>query len=145
MAGPTMTPPCGRPRHNPWSYRAPSNDAHLRVSDAERSETADRLSKHFGDGRLDETEFQERLERAMHAKTRADLDGLFDDLPPEGGVPMRTRRRPRRPHGFLFLVLVVVAAIAATSFIASHIPWLVLGLVVFLLMRRHQASRQSRP
>src|SRR6266704_2823881 len=53
----------------------------IRVSDAERTEVADRLSKHYGDGRLDQSEFNERMERAMSAKTQGDFAGLFADLP----------------------------------------------------------------
>ena len=56
-------------------------DPHLRVSDAERNEVAERLSRHFADGRLDQSEFGARLDRATRAKTRGDLAGLFDDLP----------------------------------------------------------------
>jgi hypothetical protein len=33
----------------------------MRVSDAERAEVAGELSKHFGEGRLDEAELDERL------------------------------------------------------------------------------------
>jgi hypothetical protein len=57
------------------------SDQHIRVSDAERAEVADRLAVHYSDGRLDRAEFDERVARAMSAKTRADLNGLFDDLP----------------------------------------------------------------
>ena len=57
-------------------------DADLRASDAERNEVAEKLSHHYADGRLDQTEFKSRLDRAMGATTRGDLGGLFDDLPP---------------------------------------------------------------
>ena len=53
----------------------------LRVSDAERNEVAEKLSRHFADGRLDQAEFKTRLDRALGAVTRGDLDGLFHDLP----------------------------------------------------------------
>jgi hypothetical protein len=59
-------------------------DLNMRVSDAERAEVADRLARHFADGRLDQAEFDERASRAMAAKTVGDLQGLFDDLP---GLP----------------------------------------------------------
>ena len=65
-----------------WGLAAESRRGRqLRVSDAERNEVAELLSKHYGDGRLDAAEFQERLDRAMSAKTRADLSGLLADLP----------------------------------------------------------------
>ena len=40
----------------------------MRVSDAERNEVAEQLSKHYADGRLDAAEFKERLDQAMSAK-----------------------------------------------------------------------------
>jgi Domain of unknown function (DUF1707) len=63
------------------------HDANLRIGDAERTEVADRLAKHFSDGRLDEAEFADRLDRAMRAKTMPDLTGLLADLPESGPVP----------------------------------------------------------
>ena len=64
-------------------------DQHIRVSDAERTEMADRLAAHFAEGRLDQAEFDERIAQAMNAKTRGDLSVLFDDLPEPGpaGTP----------------------------------------------------------
>ena len=62
-----------------------SPDPSMRVSDAERAEVADQLARHYSDGRLDQAEFDERVSRAMAAKTFGDLQGLFDDLPHLGG------------------------------------------------------------
>src|ERR1700689_3301900 len=56
-------------------------DPLLRASDAERNDVTERLSRHFTDGRLDQSEFKARLDRTMGATTRGDLEGLFDDLP----------------------------------------------------------------
>jgi hypothetical protein len=73
--------------------------ADMRVGDAERADIADRLSRHFSDGRLDEAEFGERLDRAMRAKTMADLSGLLSDLPetePGGPAPNGDRRHHRK-------------------------------------------------
>jgi hypothetical protein len=140
------------------------DDPNMRVSHAERTEVADRLSKHYGDGRLDEDEFNERLDRAMKAKTRGDLDGLFDDLPdagqpapapppPVAHTPRPARRRSPLPR-VAFLAFVVLAAIMIGNVLARplffpfgggaipwgwswgwHIPWLLIGLVVFLWWR----------
>src|SRR5215475_7510316 len=66
----------------------------MRVSDAERAIIADRLAKHFSDGRLDQAEFDDRLDRAMRAKTRADLVGLLTDLPE--GLPVSPADDPER-------------------------------------------------
>jgi hypothetical protein len=81
---------------NPAVRRASWPGADMRVGDAERAEIADRLAKHFSDGRLDEAEFGERLDRAMRAKTMADLSGLLSDLPGEPGPPQPGGRRHQR-------------------------------------------------
>ena len=62
------------------------SDQYLRVSDAEREAATGRLAEHFAAGRLDRAEFDDRVRRAMTAKTRADLSGLVADLP-ETGAP----------------------------------------------------------
>ena len=70
------------------------SDQQLRVSDAEREAAAGRLAEHFAAGRLDQAEFDDRVRRALNAKTRADLRGLFADLS-ETGVPAG----PELPRG----------------------------------------------
>ena len=62
------------------------SDQHLRVSNAEREAVTDLLAEHFAAGRLGQAEFDDRVGQAMSAKTRADLSGLFADLP-ETGAP----------------------------------------------------------
>lgn len=52
-----------------------------RVGDAERDRAADYLREHMAAGRIDAAEFDERLTAALSAKTQADLDRLFVDLP----------------------------------------------------------------
>ena len=77
-----------------------NSSQYLRVSDAERQAVADRLGEHFAEGRLDQDEFGERAGRAMTAKTRADLSGLFDDLPDLSTRPQTgTAPVPVRPAG----------------------------------------------
>jgi len=154
-----------------WSTTRPRPD--MRVSDAERSEVADRLSEHFSSGRLDQAEFDERLEKAMHAKTRADLDGLFDDLPdlsppaPTGPPPPRYQRRG--PPRLVFLAFIVFAVFLLSrsllwpftraGFFGWHwfgwplagggllgVPffWIIIGVVVFLWLRGRD-RRHYRP
>jgi len=99
--GDIMSSPAGTPQATgPALRRASWADAHMRVSDAERMAIADRLAKHFVDGRLSETEFDERLDRAMRATTMADLTGLLSDLPDDEPaqpqLPATGRRQQRK-------------------------------------------------
>lgn len=118
----------------------------MRVSDAERAEVADRLSQHYGDGRLDQAEFNERLDQAMRAKTRQDLNGLFTDLPDGEAAQNAAARQGQAQHGHpqygrphhrvLFLVLVIaVTAAGGQALVRSYIPWFLIGLLVALWLR----------
>lgn len=131
--------------------RRRSGYADLRISDTERSEVADLLSKHYGDGRLDQDEFNERLDQAMKAKTYKDLNGLFDDLPRieaaeasrgsrKASEISRSAARRRYPNlRVAFLVLVIVIAATAGHALAWSItPWVwiaLLGAIVVLATR----------
>ncbi|MGH9081288.1 MAG: DUF1707 SHOCT-like domain-containing protein [Acidimicrobiales bacterium] len=117
--------------------RAASNpDADIRASDAERTEVADRLSHHFADGRLDQTEFKARLDRAMGATTRGDLGGLFDDLPslPDETPPPRRHRRLLPVLVFVILVAVVVGSTVPMI----RVPWVLLVVLGLLVWRRRR-------
>ena len=145
-----------------WSRRIRYSDQHLRVSDAERSTVAERLATHYSDGRLDQAEFDERVSRAMAAKTRGDLDGLFDDLPdPEPAGASRNARpgdpavpyRRRRRSGFgrmLLLVVLVIAALSIVSHVltafAFYVPWFWIAalVAVVLLVNRSAHHRHDR-
>jgi Domain of unknown function (DUF1707) len=130
--------------------RASSVSPQLRVSDAERADVADRLSKHYSDGRLDQAEFDERLDQAMKAKTQSDLHGLFTDLPAaeEPGKPVRQRSRRRGPRIAGLVLIILIAAILGHALAGAFIPfffwhaltgsfftWLLIGLLVFLWLR----------
>jgi hypothetical protein len=107
----------------------------MRISDAERAEVADLLSKHYGDGRLDQAEFNQRLDQAMRAKTYADLGGLFADLPrTEEEVVERpkfqSRRGGRSPLGTLLLaVVIVIVAVSALSMVGHILTFTVTPLI----------------
>lgn len=57
----------------------------MRASDAERERTIEQLREHFGAGRLDPEEFNERMEAAFAARFRDELPALLADLP-SGGI-----------------------------------------------------------
>ena len=60
----------------------------VRASDSERDAAASRLQAAFAEGRLDDTEFDERMRAALTARTRTDLARLTTDLPAEALVPL---------------------------------------------------------
>jgi hypothetical protein len=53
----------------------------LRAADADRAKVADRLRVALEEGRLNLTEYDERLQQAYAAKTYGDLDPILADLP----------------------------------------------------------------
>ena len=52
-----------------------------RIGDVERDRAAEYLREHMSVGRLTQDEFDERLTAALQARTAADLEPLFADLP----------------------------------------------------------------
>ena len=134
-------------------FRGMYSDQHLRVSDAERQAVADRLAQHFSEGRLDQAEFDDRVGRAMTAKNRADLSGLFDDLPETGALAapdMPHMPQRRRRHPVLLIALLVVAIIATAHVLwwtAVPVLWVafLVAVVLFATGRAgHSHTRQDR-
>src|SRR5580698_2799843 len=105
--------------------RRDMTDASMRASDDERNAVADKLSRHYAEGRLDETEFKTRLDTAMSATTRGDLSGLFHDLPKLPSEPPPPPPRHRRILPWVFVVgFLAIAAGASISFSPFHVPWI---------------------
>lgn len=96
--GSPSAPASARRPTGPALRRASWPGAEMRVGDTERAAIADRLASHFSDGRLDEAEFNDRLDRAMRAKTMADLTGLLSDLPDGEDVQPQLPAGGRRHH-----------------------------------------------
>ncbi len=115
-----------------------SHDTYLRASDDERNAVADKLARPYAEGRLDEAEFKNRLDSAMSATTRGDLNGLFHDLPRLPSDPPPPPPRSRRMLPWLLLVAFLAIAAGATIPFAPffHVPWLLLAIVGFVLWRR---------
>jgi Flp pilus assembly protein TadB len=149
-----MDPQCGQGQvgqgqfgqGRPFWYGGPrwssSYDPSIRVSDAERTQMSDTLSKHYAEGRLDDAEFKLRLDKAMGAKTRGDLSGLLADLPPlQAEAP---RRRPgifrSAWWGFTLLAMVFLALWLVSALTTPHIPW-VLVIVVLAVVWHRRSGR----
>lgn len=103
-----------------------------RIGDAERDVATARLGDHFAAGRLDHDEYDERLDAIWSARTGADLDQVFWDLPRAVApvAPPVVQRRPRdwrTPAWALALGAVLLMA-------ALGVDWWVwlIALVIFL-------------
>ena len=79
--------------------------AGVRVSDRERDAVVQRVQAAFAEGRLDDTEFDERMRAALTARTRGDLDVLLTDLPAETAAPGPTPATAGRGPGRLAIAL----------------------------------------
>jgi Domain of unknown function (DUF1707) len=78
-----------------------------RIGDADRDQAVAFLQEHMAQGRIDELEFDDRISRALKAKTASDLAPLFDDLPdprptPENGPGYQAPpwQQPQQQHSF---------------------------------------------
>ncbi len=143
-----------------YSYGEQHSDQHIRVSDADRTEVADCLAAHFGEGRLNQAEFDERIAQAMNAKTRGDLIGLFDDLPEPGPRPAGMPATPARgehspslrpavnPFVLVLLVVVITAVGTAGEAVFGHVPglktWLTVGVIVAVVVYAAAMLNRSR-
>ncbi len=120
----------------------------LRVGDAERQQAVTALGEHFATGRLDQDEYDTRVQIAWAAKTRVDLQGLFGDLPEpvpfrpagrgapgseqrgwEAGRDARDRPRRRGPAPVI-LVLMAIAIFVGVSMLV-HFPVVPLLFLLF--------------
>jgi hypothetical protein len=121
--------------------------AQLRIGDAERERAASQLAEHYAVGRLDRAEHAERLDRIWAARTQADLDPVFVDLPGHTPAapartavprPSPTRRRPRIP-----LPLLVLAVVLGVVAVLTHLPLILVGLGVWFLVSRGGCRARS--
>ena len=167
MSTPAPSGPPSPPSADAWQRRASRPAAEMRVGDAERAEIADRLAWHFSHGRLDQAEFDDRLDRAMRAKTVADLNGLLADLPggeavhappgsPDGHqrrlaeIDNERRQLARERHDLrrarrigrlravaLFVGFIIGAAAVAHWLTRSVLLWGAIGLIAYIVLRRN--------
>ncbi len=94
-----------------------------RIGDAERERAVTRLGDHVGAGRLDLAEFEGRSAAVYAARTRADLDAVFVDLPDGHGRAARPARDPRTVHR-------IVMTSVWGSWLASSVVCLVIWAMI---------------
>ena len=86
--GPAEEPgrsPAEEPGRSP--AEEPGRSLAVRASDRERDAVVQRVQQAFAEGRLDDTEFDERMRAALTARTHAELDVLLADLPAGTAAP----------------------------------------------------------
>jgi Flp pilus assembly protein TadB len=109
------------------------------ASDADRERVAERLRQATAEGRILAHELEERLGRALRARTYGELDELVADLP-RTAVPGKRRSRSMglaRSHpvaavAVLVVLTVMIAAAAAMALFAFSGVWFLLVLVLVL-------------
>jgi hypothetical protein len=105
----------------------------VRASDADREHVADRLREAAVEGRLLAEELEERLARALRAKTYGDLDPLVADLPHPPAAGRRRRPSAMVRAGMAIGMLVVAAVVLLVALFVLFAlmtmwgVWLVLG------------------
>jgi hypothetical protein len=129
----------------------------MRAGDGDRKAVADQLKSALDEGRLDLSEYDERLQKTYSAKTYGDLQGLLTDLPNtvppshsqvqgyqapsapssapqqnagDGGRPFAARAWP---FGGIFVVCTIIWAISSAS--SGHLlyywpVWLLIPLIL---------------
>jgi hypothetical protein len=124
----------------------------MRAGDSDRQAVADQLKTALDEGRLDLSEYDERVQKTYGARTYADLDGLLDDLPgtvpvqhsqvtpaPSSAAPVAERSTANQvarwvgPYGGVIAVCVIIWAI--TSATSHHLQyfwpvWMLIPLVL---------------
>jgi hypothetical protein len=111
----------------------PVPEGQVRVGDAERHEAAGALGEHFATGRLDQQEFDDRVQAAYAARTRVDLQRLFVDLPEPapfraGKVQPAGRPAPSpappawRPPVFVAVFPLLAVVLIVASIVVGHVP-----------------------
>jgi Domain of unknown function (DUF1707) len=136
------------------------SDTRIRASDADRDRIAAALRENLADGRLTTDEFDERLDKALAAKTLGELEGLMTDLPGTG-ISQRTDRSPDRAEGnplsrtgrfrsarrtawgalFALGVLVLGIWLISGGHASPSFLWVVAALAVLVIARRITGRR----
>ena len=121
----------------------------LRLSDADRDRAAAELSEHFQAGRLAADELDDRVGRALQARTAADLAPLFADLPGKRPAATGPGSHPGSPAPFRSapvpaVPIAIIVVIALGGFLSGHPALIVLVPVLVLLIVRRLACRPDR-
>jgi hypothetical protein len=105
----------------------------LRASDADRDAVADRLHRAAVEGRLEPDELEERLHRALRARTYGDLRRLVADLP---GTQARNSSLGLTALKLTARVAVALVALAVVLTVAVLMTaWWIVWALLWMTMR----------
>ncbi len=127
----------------------------LRAADTDREATATRLRRSYSEGRLDQHEYEERIDRCYAAKHIGELAELTLDLPqPQDELHEREpapqwpemRHRAWRLVPIVPIVSIVLVLVLVSALTHRHLLWFPWPLLFFLFWgpfgRRWRANRE---
>ena len=121
----------------------------MRAADADRDGVLAALSEHFQAGRLTSAELDERIGRALSARTLDELDALTADLPgPLRAGPGQVAQTRRRRELVFVPLMAALAAVCMVSVVlgatSGHHKWDIWWIVPVALLIARRASRPGR-
>ena len=114
----------------------------MRAGDRDRQRVVEHLGKHFAEGRLTVSEFDERVVRAHAAVHLDELPALTSDLPRDPEPPRRrAQSRPRVPAVAVVLLALLLAWSMVSAVVYGAPPFFAL-LLLFVFLRHRRFSRR---
>ena len=130
----------------------PTQNAPLRIGDAERDRAIAALGDHFAAGRLNAEEFEQRVDQAIKARFNSDLEPLFVDLPRTVEPTMEPRSHHREdahlawsPVVWFAPLIVICAVVAAVILTAPWLVWMFLWVFLITGFFRHRRRHFGPP
>lgn len=133
-----------------------------RIGDAERDFAVEQLQEHHSQGRLDAFEFEERMSKALEARTGPELARLFRDLPgPNPGEPASKQPPPMMPQPSPYAVAPqqdtrpetpwfaqwwwMLVAVGITVFSRGNVGFIIPMMAIWLFIIWPSISKSRRP
>jgi uncharacterized protein DUF1707 len=130
----------------------------LRASDADRGNAAAMLGDAYAEGRLDNDEYNQRLDQAMNAKSLGELVPVLADITPVAAPPAAAHSAPQRGRpGFvgqfprwwlglavMFNVIWLMTCLTAGRLIYYWPMWPMLGTAIPMIMGLIGGGRVNR-